>query len=421
VLLRGIDRAAFVVAFAARLRRAGVAVGLTGIEAFARGLQACPPDSYSALYWTARITLVCHRAELEIFDAVFAAVFADAAVELDPHARRRLLAPASGDELSPAAGPAAAEQEGGGLPWASLPARTGEASDNDDPALGVHERLASSLESVAETPFEDLDPEHLALLADWLTTALAAWPRRLTRRLAGHPAGRRVAMRPTLARARRTGWEPVELVRDRPLEKRRRVVMLCDVSQSMQPYATAYLHLMRAVAIATDAEVFAFATSLTRLTPVLAHRSPSVAIDQATAKVADRFGGTRIASNLRALLASHHGAATRGAVVIVASDGWDSDQPDDLAAVMQRLRRRAYRIIWMNPRAASPGYAPLVGAMAAALPYCDALLPANNIAALAEVVAAIVGSASPRSSTAPRVGRVSSRASRGPTAGSGRC
>ena len=88
--------------------------------------------------------------------------------------------------------------------------------------------------------------------------------------------------------------------------------MLCDVSQSMQAHSTAYLHLMRAAVLSADAEVFAFGTSLTRLTPVIAHRSPSVAIEQATAKVSDRFGGTRIASNLRALLASHHGGAPAG-------------------------------------------------------------------------------------------------------------
>jgi uncharacterized protein with von Willebrand factor type A (vWA) domain len=105
--------------------------------------------------------------------------------------------------------------------------------------------------------------------------------------------------------------------------------------------------------------------------------------------VNDRFGGTRIASNLRALLASHHGGATRGAVVIIASDGWDSDDPAALAAVMARLRRRAHRVIWMNPRAAAPGFEPLVGAMAAALPHCDELLPAHNLRALAGVIAAI--------------------------------
>ena len=179
-------------------------------------------------------------------------------------------------------------------------------------------------------------------------------------------------------------------MRTRPVRKHRRVVMLCDVSQSMQSYAAAYLHLMRAVALTTDAEVFAFATTLTRLTSVLAYKSPVLAMQQATEKVSDRFGGTRIASNIRALLASRHGGATRGAIVIIASDGWDTDPPDELARVMARMHRRAYQVLWLNPRAAAPDFAPLVGAMAAALPYCDHVLPAHNVRALGDVVKAIV-------------------------------
>ena len=154
----------------------------------------------------------------------------------------------------------------------------------------------------------------------------------------------------------------------------------------MQAHATAYLHLMRAAVQATDAEVFAFATSLTRLTPILAHREVEVAIDLASAAVDDRFGGTRIATNLRALLASRHGHDTRGAIVVIASDGWDADPPEALAAAMARLRRRAHRVVWLNPRAGAPGYAPSVGAMAAAMPFVDDLLPAATLQDLVEAI-----------------------------------
>jgi uncharacterized protein with von Willebrand factor type A (vWA) domain len=174
------------------------------------------------------------------------------------------------------------------------------------------------------------------------------------------------------------------------------VVLLCDVSQSMRAQASAYFHLMRALALVCDAELFAFATSLTRLTTVLRHKSTAVAIDQATSTVVDRFGGTRIAANLRALLASHHGDSVRGAIVIIGSDGWDSDPPERLAAAMARLRRRASRVIWMNPRAGVPDFAPKVGAMAAALPYCDELLPADTFRSLAAVIAAVGGQRSGR-------------------------
>jgi hypothetical protein len=172
----------------------------------------------------------------------------------------------------------------------------------------------------------------------------------------------------------------------RAVRKRRRVLMLCDVSQSMQAQATAYFHLMRALALVANAEVFAFATGLTRLTAVLSHKSAAVAIEQATAKVTDRFGGTRIASNLRALLSSHHGNLARGAIVIIASDGWDSDPAEELAAQMARLRHRAHRVIWINPRVSAPGFEPRVSTMAAALPHCHELLPADTFRSLQQVI-----------------------------------
>jgi uncharacterized protein with von Willebrand factor type A (vWA) domain len=163
-------------------------------------------------------------------------------------------------------------------------------------------------------------------------------------------------------------------------------VLVCDVSQSMEPYAAAYLPLMRVAPMVNRSEVFAFATSLTRLTVVLRHTSPELAVELAGRRVADRFGGTRIAANLRHLLGSHHGDSVRGAVVVIASDGWDSDDPAELAVVMRRLRRRAHQVVWVNPRKTAPGYAPLVGAMVAALPHVDAMLPAGTVRELAEVI-----------------------------------
>jgi uncharacterized protein with von Willebrand factor type A (vWA) domain len=367
-----------------------VPVGLTGVEDFARALAAYPPDSRSRLYWTARVTLLRRHADVAAFDAVFAAVFSDA--ELVPRE------PSSGRPGSAAGPPGAAyasvprastEVPGAtGLPWLTLPpVVAGADADPDAGPVAVPERLPSALEGLADLPFEELDASEMELLGRWLADAFTGWPARRTRRRAVDPAGHRIAIRPTIARSRRTGWEAVTLVRERPVRKPRRIVMLCDVSQSMQAQASAYFHLMRAVALVADAEVFAFATTLTRLTAVLAHRSAVVAIEQATATVTDRFGGTRIATNLAALLSSRHGEAVRGAIVVIGSDGWDSDPPERLARAMERLRRRSYRVIWMNPRAAAPGFEPSVATMAAALPYCDALLPAHTFRSLAAVIA----------------------------------
>lgn len=393
-LLPGVDRAAVAGALAVRLRAAGVAVGVNGATAFTRSLAVTDVGERRALYWAARVTLVHRPEDLAAFDAVFASVFGAGGLRLDPPSRRRSPGPAprrpDGAHARVEA-PAAQEEAGAGLPWATLPAVVAPAADDRDTDLAVPERLPSRLETVADAPFESLDPGQLALLDGWLADALRRWPSRRSRRTAPHRHGRRVGLRPTVARARRTGFEPVELVRTRPVPRPRRIVLLCDVSRSMQPYAAAYLHLMRAAAVVARAEVFAFATALTRLTPALVHGSAETAVEQATAEVADRFGGTRIAGSLRALLASRHGELCRGALVLIASDGWDSDPPEAMEAAMARLRRRAHRVLWLNPRLAAPGYQPLVGGMAAALPFCDRVLPADTIGALGDVVAAIVG------------------------------
>jgi uncharacterized protein with von Willebrand factor type A (vWA) domain len=381
VLLRGTDRAAFAVAFADRLRGVGVPAGLTHVADLVHALDVSPPVSVRALYWTARVAMVRRQADLAAFDRVFEAVFADApGLPLPRHSAGP--APQRDDVHVPL--PAGTDQisSGGGLPWATLPTVVGPTEESAGTGPRMPDLRPSTLAALATRPFEDLDAAQTEALGEELRASLTSWPTRRTRRHAVDPSGRRVALRPTIARARRTGWEPITVVRQRPVRRPRRVVLLCDVSESMRAQATAYLHLMRAFTLVADAEVFAFATTLTRLTPALRHSSPAEAIARATETVTDRFGGTRIATNVTALLASHHGNALRGGLVIVASDGWDSDPADRLTAAMSRLRRRAHRIIWLNPRAGSPGFAPRVAAMAAALPFCDRLLPAATFADL---------------------------------------
>ncbi|MEU8243836.1 VWA domain-containing protein [Actinoplanes missouriensis] len=382
VLLRGTDRAAFAVAFVARLRRAGLAAGITETDDLVRALSVSPPADRDTLYWTARIALVRRHADLAVFDEVFATVFDDV-VSLPLN--RTAGQPGRRDDTVhvkvPAGGDGTADGEG--LPWATLPPVVAADESGADSGLRVPELRPSALAGLADRPFEELDEAQIRALGDDLRAALAHWPQRRTRRHAVDPAGRRVALRPTIARARRTGWEAITVVRQRPVREPRRVVLLCDVSESMRAQAAAYLQMMRAFTLVADAEVFAFATTLTRLTPVLRNASAADAVAAAGAAVTDRFGGTRIAGNLGALLDSYQGNALRGGIVIIASDGWDSDPPERMAAVMARLRRRAYRIVWLNPRAGAPGFTPRVGAMAAALPFCDRLMPAATFADLA--------------------------------------
>jgi hypothetical protein len=162
----------------------------------------------------------------------------------------------------------------------------------------------------------------------------------------------------------------------------------------MQPYSAAYLHLMRAFARSRRVETFAFSTALTRLTPALRNRSAEVAMAEASALVVDRFGGTNLASSLADLLRSRHGNALRGGVLVVASDGWDSEEPERLAKVLTRVQRRVHRLIWLNPRAGVAGFEPLVGSMAAALPFCDELLPAHTLRAVTDAFDAVLASTS---------------------------
>ena len=172
-MLRGVDRAAFAVAFAGRLRAAGVRVGLSAVEQFVRALDAAPPTRRERLYWAARITLVRDVADLARFDAVFEAIFADATLALDPHARRGG-AGAADDPAArnlPVPRGNAEPEAGAGLPWATLPPAVAVAEEPADSALAVPERLPAALAGQADTPFDELDAEQLRLLGVWLEHA----------------------------------------------------------------------------------------------------------------------------------------------------------------------------------------------------------------------------------------------------------
>jgi uncharacterized protein len=383
-LLTAVDRAALVVAFGDRLRRSGVPVTFTALGTLTDALDVSPPSSVADLYWLCRVSLVKHSHDLATFDAVFDLVFRDAVLAVHGQAAGPRTEPVS---VVAAAGAASAssDENGQGLPWHTLPHDV-RAEDGPADGVGFPELLPSALEALVDVGFDELDEEQLAMVGAWLERAWERWPTRPSRRSRVHPSGQRVALRETIAASRRTGWEPVRLTRTRPVRRLRPLVVVTDVSASMQPYAVAYLHLMRALARSGRAETFAFSTSLTRITPALRHHSARVAMEQATAEVADRYGGTHVAASLWDLLRSRHGNTLRGGVLVVASDGWDSDDPERLAAVLARIRLRAHRVVWLNPRAAAPGFRPLVGSMAAALPFCDDFLPAHSLRAVTEAL-----------------------------------
>jgi uncharacterized protein len=183
----------------------------------------------------------------------------------------------------------------------------------------------------------------------------------------------------------------------------RRLVVLCDISGSMEPYARALLMLMyvlygaqsqgtqpQARSAQSKPELFSFATRLTRLTPALSAASPDTMLVKAGEAAPDWSGGTRIGGALKEFN-DRYGAPgmARGAVVLIISDGWDTGDPELLRQQMARLDRLAYRIVWANPRTQSPRYRPEVGGMAAAWPFCDAVVSAHNLDALDDLLAAL--------------------------------
>jgi uncharacterized protein len=189
----------------------------------------------------------------------------------------------------------------------------------------------------------------------------------------------------------RTAGDPVRLARRRRRVLPRRLVLLCDISGSMEPYARAYLQFLTCAArTGPNAEAFVFATRLTRVTRALGSRNPDRAIQRAAAAAPDWSSGTRIGDALRAFNDRHgRRGMARGAVIVILSDGWERGDPVLVGREMARLSRLAHRIVWVNPRVSADSFSVQSGGMLAALPYCDALVSGHSFQALAEVAEAI--------------------------------
>ncbi len=208
---------------------------------------------------------------------------------------------------------------------------------------------------------------------------------RKTRRLRPARSGR-IDLRRTARHAIRSSGELVRLFRRRPRLRRRPLVLVCDVSGSMERYSRLLMIFAHAIARREDLEAFVFSTRLTRITRLLRQRDLDRALASVSKGVHDFSGGTRIGE---ALADFNRRWARRvlghGAVVIIISDGWDRGDPTQLAAELVHLRRSAHRLIWLNPLLGSEGYQPLTRGMATALPFCDDFLAAHNLQALDEL------------------------------------
>ena len=382
-----VDIAALAAGFGRAVHDAGIPCSPQRSVRFAQALELIHPRTRTRMYWTARPVFVSSHGQLEAFDDVFARVFGPTRPEDPAGPRGDQSAPplegAARGERPPVPGARPAGPVAGTQPTAARPGeRGGEAPERELPLA-----LASADERLANKDFAELEPDELAALRRLMRDLAPATPLRRTRRARRARRGGHLDVRATLRASHRTGGDPVRRLRRRRVLRHRPLVVLCDISGSMEPYSRAFLAFLHGAVGGAGAEAFVFATRLTRLTRALRGHQPDLAISRAAAAAPDWSGGTRIGHALARFNADHgRRGMARGAVVVIVSDGWETGDPALLARELERLRRLAYRIVWVNPRKAARGFAPSTAGMAAALPFCDAFVGGHNLLALSEVI-----------------------------------
>ncbi len=370
----GGDRAGpeLAVGFGRVLRGLGLPVPIGSVIAFSEALGLLGLDDRDGVYWAGRATLVHRPEDLGVYDRAFA-VFWE---------RRR--GDGDGTEPEPLHLTIAVDDDEAGDEGDDGAA---EAPD-DDPTLQLR---FSATEVLRHKDFAACTDDELAQVTEMMSTLRLAGPPRRSFRMHRTPRGHDQDIRATVRASLRSGGEPLRRQWREHGERLRRLVLLLDVSGSMEPYARGMLRFVHAaVAGRQRVEAFALGTRLTRVTRELSSRDPDRALTLATARVLDWSGGTRLGECLRTFNDDWgvRGMA-RNAIVVILSDGWDRGDPDQLAEQMQRLQRVSFRTIWVNPLKVTPGYAPLARGMAAALPHVDAFVEGHSVAALEELAATI--------------------------------
>jgi len=396
------DLAEVAARFGAALRLAGLPVGPGRCERFAVAVTLARPQTPGDLYQCALATLVSSKQHAEVLAAVFGQVFGGLADPADHRGDQNgpqlaSATPTPEDLLAQAARAARTHASG------ARPAAPQAAGDADQPAHEVENRyLGSSAERLAATDFAELTEQELLQIAALMRRITLAVPLRRSRRQRRRPGGPHTDMRSTLRQARRTGGDVFRLISRAPAHRPRRLVVLCDISGSMEPYARAMIQLLYCAAGAGHAEVFSFATRLTRLTPALSRSQPGPALRLAGQAAPDWLGGTRIGASLKEFNDGYgRRGMARGATVVIISDGWETGDPAVLRGEMERLSLVAHRIVWVNPRTKSASYQPLAGGMAAVWPHCDAVVSAPTVQALDQLTAALADPARRRVAVRP--------------------
>ncbi len=264
---------------------------------------------------------------------------------------------------------------------------------SDDRDRTARAQLYSAREALRQKDFAQLEGDELEEIKRLMATMRWELETRRTRRLRPDRHGHRLDLRRTLRRSLTQGGEMVDLVHRGRKHRRRPLVLLCDISGSMEPYSRLLLHFIYAVSHPRSAdpgvsrvEAFAFGTRLTRLTQELAERDVDRALQAAAHRIEDWGGGTRTGDALREFnFTWSRRLLGQGAAVLIISDGWDRGDIGLLGHEMERLHRSCHRLIWLNPLLGSPDYEPLTRGIVAALPHVDDFLPVHNLASLEQL------------------------------------
>lgn len=371
-----------VVRFGRALRDAGLNIGtaeiLDGLRALCRVGVVRREDVRAAL----AVTMVKQVGHRELFNKLFEAYWGPKpptpdAVGSNIDFWQRRPVPGTGTESNPPQNLSVAGRIGMPLGTDARPAAP----------VGELEATLYAPHSLWERDFAEIDAGAWPELMRAATLVARKLATRLSRRWRPSWSGGCIDQRRTLRLALRYGGEIRKLVRRRRARRRARLVVLCDISGSMAVYARvlmAFAWALQQAAGGHRVETFAFSTDLRRVTPVL-QRAPAVSAIHASVHIGGGWsGGTRIGHSLQTFT-RHYGPplVNRQTSLIILSDGLDTGEVEVLKVQMQWLRRRAGRIIWLNPLAGDPRFQPLAAGMAAALPYIDLLAPAHNLASLA--------------------------------------
>jgi uncharacterized protein with von Willebrand factor type A (vWA) domain len=380
------------IVFGRILRRFGLGAQPDRIVLFAQALEQVGFHSREDVRAAGRAVFVRSAQERERFDAAFDAFWSSAMISRAPDERAEQPdgAPRAADEPHTTR-PHIPDRGGASVRSGSPNEATGSSLQGTLVPEGDRSFTYSFAEALGEKDFSRLTSAEVELAHELSRHKRLELGKRVSRRTApGRKAGAFDARRTLRASLREFG-EPLDLRTRTRVLKQRDIVLLCDISGSMDRYSRLLLQFIHAMRHALGrVEAFVFGTRLTRITRQIRHRDVNEALDDIAASVADWGGGTRIGESLHEFnIRWARRVLARGAIVIIISDGWDRGDIGLLAREMQRLQRMSYRLIWLNPLLGGRNYRPQTIGMRAALPYIDDFLPAHNLKSLAQLVLAL--------------------------------